>query len=73
MKTKIEDGGYGGSDAAVMLYLDFLLLFDNCVLYNDDEKEVFGEATRLCGLVPKNFSIAGRSVLKEEPKGRERR
>jgi hypothetical protein len=71
MKAKVESGTYGtGSKAAKRLYEDFLLMFENCALYNDDEGEVIEEATRVFGLLPETFAAACKSVLKKQPKGR---
>uniref|UniRef100_A0A7S4JAQ4 Bromo domain-containing protein n=2 Tax=Odontella aurita TaxID=265563 RepID=A0A7S4JAQ4_9STRA len=59
MKSKVERGEYGeGSDAAAALYEDFLLVFDNCALYNEVDGEVTVEAARLLGLLPETFSTA---------------
>ena len=56
MQKKIDSGEYGsGSEAAKALYEDFLLLFDNCKLYNGDDGEVTIEAGRLLGLLPEVF------------------
>jgi hypothetical protein len=64
METKIESGAYGsGSKAAAALYEDFLLVFDNCASYNDDDGEVYEEASRVFGLLPETFAGCCRSVL----------
>jgi len=51
MQQKIDTGAYGsGSDGAQTLFEDFLLVMDNCALYNEDNNEVLEEATKLLGL-----------------------
>jgi Bromodomain len=56
MKEKVEEGLYGsGSAATAALYRDFLLVFDNCRLYNTDESEVTEEASRILALVPEAY------------------
>jgi hypothetical protein len=70
VKSKIEKGEYGdGSGGATELYTDFLLMFDNCNLYNDDDGEVIEEAARLFALVPETYAAACASVLKKQKKG----
>ena len=71
MKSKVEEGAYGeGSEAAAKFYDDFLLMFDNCSLYNDDEGEVIEEAARLFALVPETYAIACTNILKKQKKGK---
>ena len=57
MKDKVEEGLYGqnGSKAAAALYYDFLLVFDNCRLYNTDDSEVTEEAARILALLPEAY------------------
>jgi Bromodomain len=56
MRKKIRQGKYGvGSKAVAALYHDFLLVFDNCFLYNSDESEVTEEASRMFGLLPEAY------------------
>ena len=70
LKSKIEKGEYGdGPEAAIKLYEDYLLMFDNCNLYNDDDGEVIEEAARLFALVPETYAAACASVLKKQNKG----
>lgn len=70
VKSKLEKGEYGdGSEGATKLYTDFLLMFDNCNLYNDDDGEVIEEAARLFALVPETYAAACASVLKKQKKG----
>lgn len=64
MRQKVETGKYGsGSDAATALYTDFLLVFDNCSLYNPEDSEVAEEAARVLGLLPEAFASAVASVM----------
>jgi bromodomain-containing protein 7/9 len=59
MKKKISDASYSsGSEGIAQVYGDFLLVMDNCALYNDDNKEILTEAGRLLGLLPKFFMKA---------------
>lgn len=59
MKEKVEEGLYGsGSAAAAALYRDFLLVFDNCRLYNTDESEVTEEASRILAHVPEAYAAS---------------
>jgi hypothetical protein len=67
MKSKVRKGKYGeGSEGAAKLYEDFLLMFDNCQLYNDDEGEVIDEATRIFSLVPETYSGACSTIAKKQ-------
>jgi chromodomain-helicase-DNA-binding protein 7 len=69
MKAKVESGDYGdGSKAAAKLYKDFLLMFENCAAYNDDEGEVLEEAARLLALVPETFATQCTLALKKQKK-----
>lgn len=66
MKTNVEQDLYGeGSTAAATFYRDFLLMFDNCNIYNDEDGEVIEEAARLFALVPEIYSGACMSLLKK--------
>lgn len=65
MRAKVEKGSYGvGSAAAAALYEDFLLVFDNCYLYNDDDSEVTDEAARILTLLPEAYAQACIAVAK---------
>lgn len=67
MLKKVEEGKYGkGSGAAAGLYSDFLLVFDNCALYNEKEGEVVGEAARILGLLPEAFTLSCVAVAKSK-------
>lgn len=69
MRTKVENGAYGkGSDAVVGFYNDFVLVFDNCALYNDEDGEVGLEAARLLGLLPEVFAGACSSMAGKQKK-----
>lgn len=69
MKQKVESGAYGKGDASVAgLYNDFLLTFENCALYNDEDGEVGLEAARLLGLLPEAFVGACASVAANQAK-----
>ena len=73
IRQKIENGEYGNaSSAAAAFYEDFLLVFDNCILYNDDGGEVAEEAARLFRHLPEIFASACSSVIgkRKNPKVR---
>ena len=67
MNSKVTSGAYGeGSDASSKLYSDFLLMFDNCRLYNEDDGEVTEEAARIMALVPELYGGACVAVLRKK-------
>jgi hypothetical protein len=69
MKSKVENEEYGqGSAAANAFYEDFLLMFDNCSLYNDDDGEVIEEAARLFVLLPEVYAAGCVALLKKQKK-----
>ena len=66
MIKKVKSGAYGkGSKAAAKLYKDFLLVFDNCLTYNEEDGEIAEEASRVLGYVPEAYCQALLSVLGE--------
>ena len=67
MSSKVESGVYGeGTPAALKLYSDFLLMFDNCRLYNEDDGEVTDEAARIMALVPELYGGVCATILKKQ-------
>jgi len=70
MRCKLENGKYGsGSKGITGVYHDFLLVMDNCALYNENNEEVLNEAGRLLTLLPETFggaciAVVGRSKRK---------
>jgi hypothetical protein len=59
MRQKVRDGAYGhGQKAIAGLYSDFLLVFDNCALFNKKGEEVWNEAARVFGLLPEAYAAA---------------
>ncbi|OEU09614.1 Bromodomain-containing protein [Fragilariopsis cylindrus CCMP1102] len=69
MKTKLNNGEYGeGTKGASKLYADFLLMFDNCRLYNDDDGEVTEEAARIMALLPEIYGSSCSTALKKQKK-----
>jgi len=59
MLEKLDNSAYGkGSEALSKLYHDYLLVFDNCALYNDAGSEVADEAARVMTLLPEVFANA---------------
>ena len=69
MRTKVEQGDYGsGNKAAGALYKDWLLMFNNCFKYNEEEGEVVDEAARLLQKVPETYTAANVVVLKKHKK-----
>jgi len=74
MLDKLEDGSYGkGSEALSRLYEDYLLVFDNCALYNDTGSEVSDEAARVMKLLPEVFAMALASVKEKGKRGRKKK
>lgn len=69
MRRKIKHGEYGNGPGAIEgLYNDFLLVFENCALYNDDGGEVLTEAARVFGLLPETYASACSLVSKRKQK-----
>ena len=69
MKTKLNNGEYGeGTKGASKLYADFLLMLDNCRLYNDDDGEVTEEAARIMALLPEIYGGSCSAALKKQKK-----
>lgn len=65
MLEKIENKEYGsGSHGASALYYDFLLMFDNAILYNGDDSEVGNETARIMGYLPEAYALACSTVAK---------
>jgi len=63
MRSKLESGAYGkGSKALSGLYSDFLLVMDNCALYNEEDSDVVKEAARIMSLLPEVFASACAAV-----------
>jgi len=59
MKAKLENEKYAaGSQGMMEIYNDFLLVMDNCALYNENNEEVLNEAGRLLSLLPEIFAVA---------------
>lgn len=66
MMTKLQEGKYtSGSDGMSQIYKDFLLVMNNCALYNDDNDEVLGEAGRLMGMLPIVYAEACSKIRAE--------
>ena len=69
MKAKLMKGEYGkGSEGSIQLYEDFLLMFDNCCLYNDDDGEVTEETARIMALLPEIYGSSCSETLKKQEK-----
>ena len=74
MLDKLEDGSYGeGSEGLKKVYEDYLLVFDNCALYNDVGSEVADEAARIMTLLPEVFANACNSSLEKGKRGRKKK
>jgi hypothetical protein len=59
MMKKVEEGKYPlKPDGITRVYEDFLLVMDNCALYNEDNDEILGEAARLLGVLPVVYAEA---------------
>lgn len=66
IKGKINNGEYGkGSDAVTEFFNDLVLIFDNCLLYNDEEGDIADEAIRIMSLIPEAYVSACQSVSKK--------
>ena len=69
MREKVSSEKYGtDASAAASLYDDFLLVFENCRLYNTDDSEVTDEAARLLGHLPEAFVSSCIAASKRGPK-----
>jgi len=67
MKAKLNNGDYGkGTEGASKIYADFLLMFDNCRLYNDDDGEVIEEAARVMALFPEIYGNSCSTIFKKQ-------
>ena len=67
MKKKINAGDYGeGNAASAALYEDFVLVFNNCALYNPEDSEVSEEAARVLGLLPEAYATVCTAVMKKK-------
>lgn len=74
MRTKLEEGTYGeGQEALTAFYNDFLLVMDNCALYNDEDSEVAQEAARVMALLPEAFATACAAVSDKTKRKRKRK
>ena len=66
MRRKVNDDEYGsGSNAAANFYEDMILIFDNCLLYNDEDGEIAEEAIRIMGMVPEAYVASCHTVAKK--------
>jgi len=69
MKKKLQKGDYGdGSTAMSALYADFLLVIDNCILYNDEGGDVIDEAARIVSFLPETFASACVAIANKSSK-----
>lgn len=67
MLQKVKAGEYGiGSSATAALYEDFLLVFQNCKLYNAEGGDVLEEASRILGYLPEAYASACAAVAKQQ-------
>jgi hypothetical protein len=67
MMSKVDKKDYGrGDTAAAALYEDFLLVFDNCRLYNPEDSEVAEEAARILALLSEAFAAACVAAFKKK-------
>lgn len=63
MLTKLEEKKYNFDCKAMSeIYEDFLLVMDNCALYNEGNDEILGEAARLMGMLPIVYAEACNKV-----------
>jgi len=61
MRAKVDSGGYE-NDGIAGLYVDFLLIMDNCLLFNGKDDEVTEEASRVMSLLPGIFAVSCTAV-----------
>lgn len=75
MKYNLENGIYGeNAELLANLFDDFLLILDNCGLYNDAGSEVAIEAARVMGHLPETFANACTAILEmQRPKRKKRK
>merc|ERR1712038_834122 len=67
MREKLLKDEYGsGSKCISRLYEDFLLVIDNCALYNDDNVEILNEAARIIGILPGIFADACAAIANKK-------
>jgi len=63
MLTKLKTNEYKYSaNGMSQIYQDFLLVMDNCALYNDGNDEILREAARLMGILPIAYAEACEKV-----------
>lgn len=65
MLTKLGKGMYGKNDLS-RVYEDFLLVLDNCSLYNEGHDEILAEATRLLSILPETYAKACAAVSQQK-------
>ena len=67
MTKKVNSGEYGSvSEAPAGLYEDFKQVFDNCLLYNDEDSDVTSHATRVLSLLPETYVTACVDAMKKK-------
>jgi bromodomain-containing protein 7/9 len=65
MVNKLESGQYGNADIG-KVFADFLLVLNNCALYNEGNEEVMDEAARLLGILPETYAKACVGILRQK-------
>ena len=66
MRTKLNNGDYGkGTEGAFKLYTGFLLMFDNCCLYNNNGW-IIKEGARFMAFSPKIYDSSRKTVVAKE-------
>merc|ERR1712194_402123 len=75
MKDNLDNGFYGeNTELLVNLCDDFLLILNNCGLYNDAGSEVSIEAARVMAHLPETFANAYATTReKQRPKRKKRK
>ena len=57
MRENVASGVYGkNTELLSNMYNDFILILDNCTLYNDEGSEVAVEADRVMAHLPESFA-----------------
>lgn len=67
MSKKVKNKEYGSAAvAAAGLYDDFKQVFDNCLLYNDEDSDVTSHATKVLSLLPETYVAACVDAMKKK-------
>ena len=62
METKLNNGDYGTEGTSKLLYADFLLMFDNCCIYNVNGW-IINEAAKIMASFPIIYDNSCKNVV----------